>query len=155
VAGRHESDSAMSRTNNEIGELPFDVSQLFLSDDMAKLVAENAKKAVSEKVRRKRPTTRFFRMTPGFCRKLCEEKAPWTVWALVYALCDAWYVNGWHEKRPNPFPLNKVDIRKWGLTRSQKSRALKFLVQVRLIRLDQSNPKSPMVTIAWEPLYAS
>ena len=72
---------------------------------------------------------------------------------MVCALQEAWFTTGIYSQHPNPFPLSAVDAQKWGLNRWQKTRALQFLTQTRLIHLDRSDPLQPTVTLAWVDRY--
>ena len=95
----------------------------------------------------------FLKLSIPLWRKLVDDKAGRNVWAMVGALYEAWFTTGLHLQHPNPFPLARVDVKRWGLDRRQKHFALKFLAQIRLVDIDRSNPENPMVTLAWAPLY--
>jgi hypothetical protein len=72
---------------------------------------------------------------------------------MVCALSETWFDTGRHRQHLNPFPLDLCDAEKCRLTRMQKSRALKFLILVRLIAVNRRDPKAPLVTLAWVPRY--
>jgi hypothetical protein len=73
---------------------------------------------------------------------------------MVCALTEAWFTSGLHGQHPNPFSLEKADTQKWGLTKFQKYRALKFLAEISLVEMDRSDPKNPTVAIIWAPRQA-
>src|SRR5215469_1826205 len=93
----------------------------------------------------------FLKISIGLAHKLHDEDAKGDTWAMVMALTEAWYTTGFYSQHLNPFPLSVVDFKRWGFTRKQKSRALQFLTQIRLIWIDRQDPDNPEVTIAWEP----
>ena len=141
----------MSKIQKDDGRFPSGLlTQLFVQPEAAKAI-KSAKEKGANGGKKRRRADRFFRMTPAFCLKLCEEKVPWTVWAMVCALYEAWYASGWYDQHPNPFPLGMVDVSKWGLHRRQKSRAMQVLIRAHLVKVDQTDPKHPLVTLAWEP----
>ena len=102
----------------------------------------------------KKSNTQFVQFEMGFCHKLIDEKIEWAALAIVFALTDTWFNTGRDRRHLNPFPLKLCDVGKWGLTRWQKYRALKFLIRVRLIAVDRRDSKNPMVILAWVPRYS-
>ena len=103
----------------------------------------------------KESRTEFLKLSIGFCHKLADEKIAGPALTLVFALMETWFNTGRHNRHLNPFPLELCDTGRWGLTRMQKSRALKSLVRVKLITVDRNDPKEPWVTLAWEDRYPS
>jgi len=103
----------------------------------------------------KKSNAEFIQISMGLCHKLADEKASWVARALVDALTETWFNTGRHNRHLNPFPLELCDTRKWGLSRMQKSRALKFLAKAKLIAVDRRDPKEPWVTLAWADRYPS
>jgi hypothetical protein len=101
----------------------------------------------------KESNAEFIQHSLALCHKLAHEKASGTARTLVDALTETWFNTGRHNRHLNPFPLELCDAGKWGLTRMQKSRALRFLVRVKLIAVDRRNPKEPFVTLAWVDRY--
>jgi hypothetical protein len=93
---------------------------------------------------------RFIRIPLKACRKLAEEDS---VFAMFCALYEAWFTTGRKDEHPNPFPLSHSDTGKWGLTRMQKSRALKSLIRTGLITVSQRNPKKLLIRLTWEPRF--
>ena len=84
-------------------------------------------------------------------RKLAHTNARRIAWAMFYALSEAWFTTGICTRHLNPFPLSVVDTKRWGLNRSQKFLALRFLVKNQFIEIDRSDPKTPLVTLLWVP----
>jgi hypothetical protein len=84
---------------------------------------------------------------------LADEKASGTARTLVDALTETWFNTGRHNRHLNPFPLQLCDTGKWGLTRMQKSRGLKFLAKVKLIAVKRRDLEEPWVTLAWVDRY--
>ena len=95
----------------------------------------------------------FIKHSLGLCHKLADEKASGTARTLVDALTETWFNTGRHNRHLNPFPLQLCDTGKWGLTRMQKSRALKFLARVKLIAVKRRDLEEPWVTLAWVDRY--
>ena len=100
---------------------------------------------------RKRPEVEFLKLDLVLLHKLRRVNAPCIASAMVYALSEAWFRTGICSKHLNPFPLLAVDTKKWELDRSQKMRALHFLVRNRFINVDRSDPSNPFVTLLWVP----
>jgi hypothetical protein len=96
----------------------------------------------------------FLKFDVPFLHKLIDDKASRAVWAMVFALQEAWFTTGIYSQHPNPFPLAKTNPARWRLNKQQKYQALKFLTKVRLIDVDRSDPKNPLVTLAWVPHYS-
>jgi hypothetical protein len=94
----------------------------------------------------------FYKIAPRLALDLARVKAPWSVWAMMCILFEAWYNTGYRSNHLNPFPLSKCDFKKWGLSRVQKHRALELLTDLGWISIDQSNPKEPLVTLLQPPL---
>jgi hypothetical protein len=101
----------------------------------------------------KKSNAEFIQISLGLCHKLTDEKASGPVRTMVDALTETWFNTGRHNRHLNPFPLELCDTGKWGLTRMQKSRALKFLARVKLIAVDRRDPEKPRVTLAWVDRY--
>jgi hypothetical protein len=96
----------------------------------------------------------FLKFDVPFLHKLIDDKAGRAVWAMVCALQEAWFTTGIYSRHPNPFPLSVVDMERWGFKhRTKKRRALEFLIRTRLINLDRRDPRKPLVTLAWVPIY--
>ena len=87
--------------------------------------------------------------------KLRAARANSAVYAMVCALSETWFTTGFHRQHPNPLPLSRVNSANWQLTRKQKSRALRFLTQINLIAVDRRDPRNPLLTLNWAPLYPS
>jgi hypothetical protein len=101
----------------------------------------------------KKSNTEFIQHSLSLCHKLADEKANGPARILVDALTETWFNTGRHNRHLNPFPLESCDTAKWGLTRLQKFRALKFLAGVKLVAVDRRNPEGPWVTLAWVDRY--
>lgn len=101
----------------------------------------------------KKSRTKFVRYSLRFCQVLADEKASGTVRTLIDALTETWFKMGLYDQKLNPFPLNQCDTAEWGLTPMQKCRALKFLIRKRLIELDRSDPRRPLVKLTWQRPY--
>lgn len=124
----------------------YDPEELALSQEQ--LVELMARKRDSRQPSRSRKAG-FLQFSTVFLLRLRLEKAPCIVWAMVWALSEAWFTAGLHGQHPNPFPLARVDTQKWRLDRWQKRRALQFLVKRRLVELDRTDPQNPKVSLAW------
>ena len=96
----------------------------------------------------------FLKVDVALWHRLVEDKSGWKAWAMVGALYEAWFTTGIYSQHPNPFPLARTDSTRWGLNKQQKYQALKFLIRIRLIDVDRSDPKNPLVTLAWVPRYS-
>ena len=101
----------------------------------------------------KKSNAKFIQHSLGLYHKLADEKASGTARTLVDALTETWFNTGRHNRHLNPFPLELCDTGKWGLTRMQKSRALKFLARVKLIAVNRRDLEEPWVTLAWVDRY--
>jgi hypothetical protein len=101
----------------------------------------------------KLPALNFYKIPAQLDLDLAKTQANWPVWAMVRALYEAWFRTGSHPNHPNPFPLTACDTKKWGLSRLQKHRALEFLIKTSWIIVDRCDPKNPLVTLIWLPLY--
>jgi hypothetical protein len=117
------------------------------------------KAAEAAKLDKRNPQSRKSRPIPflkfrlPLWHKLVEQNAGRSVWAMVGALCEAWFKGGRPSKHPNPFPLSSVDTEKWGMVGYQRCRALQFLIQTHLVVVNRSDPQNPLITLTWEPLY--
>jgi hypothetical protein len=118
--------------------------------EAARIAKDDKEKPRSPK---KVPKVDFLQHSIPLLLKLRNENASCIIWAMVCALSEAWFTRGRHGHHPNPFPLAAMDSTKWKLTRGQKSRALQFLARIGLIKVDRSDSKRPLVTIAWESPY--
>ena len=101
----------------------------------------------------KKSNVEFLQYDLAFCHKLADERAYGAVRVLVDALTETWFNTGRHRRHLNPFPLNLCDTEKWGLTRFQKFRALKFLARVKLIAVDRRDPQEPWIILTWVDRY--
>ena len=126
---------------------PFAISEEQLKES-------SARQSNKKPGREKKFNAEFILISLAMCHKLADEKASGSVRTMVDALSETWFNTGRHKQHLNPFPLELCDGEKWGLTRMQKSRALKFLTRIRLIAVDRSDPKNPLVTLAWVPRYS-
>jgi hypothetical protein len=66
---------------------------------------------------------------------------------MARVISEAWYRNGHHQSHANSFPLALCYTEKWGLSRSQKHRSLRFLIKLGWILVDRSDPKNPTITM--------
>jgi len=127
----------------------FDMDQIRLSEEqVAEYMAQRRNGSKSPK-KRKPPEARFLQFSIPLLLTLGNAEAPCFVWAMVWALSEAWFTSGIGKKHLNPFPLSIVDIKKWRLHRRQKSRALQFLAKRQLIKIDRTEPGNPKVKLAW------
>jgi hypothetical protein len=79
---------------------------------------------------------------------LIEHRANWTVLATVVALHELWFT---HPNHNNPVHFTTYNLRRFGLSRQQKWRALRFLESIGQISIQRMGPgKNPMVTLNWE-----
>jgi hypothetical protein len=128
-------------------------SEFFVRPKSTGSAGDGSKPGAQGQKQRKSRYLTFYNIPAQLDLDLAKTKAPWPTWAMVRALYEAWFRTGFHPKHPNPFPLAACDTEKWGLSRMQKSRALEFLVKTGWILVDRSDPKNPLVTLIWLPLY--
>jgi hypothetical protein len=102
---------------------------------------------------RKSPKVDFLQHSIPLLLALRKANPPGIVYAMVWALSEAWFTTGLDGQHLNPFPLARIDFKKWKIDRSQKTRALRFLVRIRLIEIDRSDPENVLVAIFWASRY--
>ena len=93
----------------------------------------------------------FYVVYPGAAKAFANREATRADCAAILAIYEAWFRGGVGSQHPNPFPLAKVDFRKWNLSKYQKSHALKFWAQAKQIFVDRSHPNHPTVEVFWAP----
>jgi hypothetical protein len=130
-----------------------DPQELFLSEEQLREFAARRRDGDRKPERKKKSRAQFIQVPLAICHKLVDEKANRFIWAMVCALSETWFTTGRHNQHLNPFPLDRCAAEKWGLTRLQKFRALKFLTRIRLIAVNRRNPKTSLVTLTWVPRY--
>ena len=116
------------------------------------ILQKNGQKPPTQKPR-KEPEIDFLAVNLALWHKLVDNNAGRSEWAMVGALCEAWFRAGVPRKHLNPFPLSAANTEKWSLTRKQRSRALQFLNQAHLISIDRTDPKNPRITLNWVDLF--
>jgi hypothetical protein len=115
-------------------------------------IQKNGQKPPAKKPEsRKGPEIEFLKLDLIPLRKLAHTNARGIAWAMFCALSEAWFTTGIGTRHLNPFPLSAVETKKWGLNRSQKFLALRFLTKNRFIEIDRSDPKTPLATLLWVP----
>jgi hypothetical protein len=134
---------------------PFDPANLVLGEDYLLARGASAKNQRPAKSPIAKASLKFYKFPAQLDRDLVAVKANWTVWAMVRALYETWFTLRTYPNHPNPFPLAACDTKKWGLSRWQRSRALRVLTKTGWILLDQRNPKKPLVALAWQPFHKS
>jgi hypothetical protein len=101
---------------------------------------------MSRKGKRTASALQFFKVPAQLDLDLAKAKADWATWAMVRAISEAWFRNGHHQNHTNSFPLALCDTGKWGINnRTQRGRALKFLIKVGWIQVDRKNPQKPWI----------
>ena len=71
--------------------------------------------------------------------------------AVLLALHRLWFKN--HMRVPhNPVKLTAESMRKYGVSRWQKYRALEKLEKACVIRVEDRTGKNPMITLLWRPI---
>jgi hypothetical protein len=79
---------------------------------------------------------------------MVEHRAHWTVLAAVLALHELWFT---HPNHNNPVPFTTCNLRRFGLSRDQKWRALRFLEKIGQVSIKRmGSGKNPFVTLNWE-----
>ena len=121
----------------------FDAANLRLPEDF---LAGNGKR----KVRRYHNRPRYDRcvLPLTLLDAMVDHRANWTVLAVVVALHELWFTNPNHN---NPVRFTTYNLRRFGLSRYQKYRALDFLEKIGQVSVKQmGSGKNPMVTLKWE-----
>jgi hypothetical protein len=121
----------------------FDPANLRLPEDF---LAENGKR----KVRRYHNRSRYDRcvLPLTLLDAMVDHHAHWTVLAAVVALHELWFTNPNHN---NPVRFTTYNLRRFGLSRHQKWRALWFLEKIGQVSVKRMGTgKNPMVTLKWE-----
>jgi hypothetical protein len=126
---------------------PFDPANLRLPEDF--LAGDENKKSKRTKVRRYHNRPRYnccvFPLT--LLDAMIEHRARWTVLAVVVALHELWFT---HPNHNNPVHFTTYNLRRFGLSRHQKYRALDFLETIGQVAVERRSGKNPMVTLQWE-----
>jgi len=66
---------------------------------------------------------------------------------VVVALHELWFT---HPNHNNPVHFTTYNLRRFGLSRHQKYRALDFLETIGQVAVERRSGKNPMVTLQWE-----
>ena len=128
---------------------PFDPANLPFPKD---LLAASGEKQPKTKVHRYGNRPRYDRcvLPLKLLDAMIEHHANWTVLAMVVALHELWFTHPHHN---NPVHFTTYNLRRFGLSRDQKWRALCFLEKIGQISITRMGAgKNPMVTLNWEPL---
>jgi hypothetical protein len=81
---------------------------------------------------------------------MIDHRANWIAFAVVVALHELWFT---HPNHNNPVHFTTYNLRRFGLSRQQKWRALVFLERIGQVSIKRiGRGKNPMVTLNWEPL---
>jgi hypothetical protein len=73
----------------------------------------------------------------------------WNILVVLMALYELWFTDFDHR---NPVTLTSYNLHRFGLRRKQKYRALEILEEAKLISVDQTHGKNPVVAMTWLPL---
>jgi hypothetical protein len=76
------------------------------------------------------------------------------VLAVLMALFELWYTSGrWDRRYRNPVKLTSAYLKRFGVSRGQKLRALKLFEKAGIISVQyRGRGQNPWVTLKWEPL---
>ena len=130
---------------------PFDPDNLRLPEEMRRQ-AQSADQRKTTGVSRygKRPRFKFCQFPVAVLDALIGQRANWTAWAVLVALHELWFT---HPNHHNPVHFTSYNLRRFGISRWQKWRALTVLeksVQITVERMGEG--KNPLVTLNWLPL---
>jgi hypothetical protein len=129
---------------------PFDPANLRLPEDFLAGRPNGNKQSKRTEVRRygKRPRYDCCVLPLKLLHAMIEHHANWTVLATVVALHELWFT---HPNHNNPVHFTTYNLRRFGLSRYQKYRALDFLEKIGQVSVKQmGSGKNPMVTLNWE-----
>jgi len=93
---------------------------------------------------------KFYQLPQPIFDNLVLQKASASVFGTLAALYEAWFRSGVAADHLNPLPLAKCDFESRRITRLQRHRALKRLIQTGWIFMDRSDAKNPLVTLTWK-----
>jgi hypothetical protein len=137
-------------------EIPEDLSELQMPIEwMARPNGSRNGKKPATAVRRykKHGRIRYYALDANvFDRAFATPEAKhnaWCVLAILVALYELWYLD---IARRNPVKLTSENLRRFGLTRKQKYQGLKILEGAKLILVDRTPRRNPMVTLMWKPV---
>jgi len=126
----------------------FDPANLRLPEDF--LAGNGKKKSKQTKVHRYHNRPRYNRcvLPLTLLDAMVDHRAHWTVLAVVLALHELWFTSPNHN---NPVHFTTYNLRRFGLSRHQKWRALWFLENVGQVSVKRMGTgKNPLVTLNWE-----
>jgi hypothetical protein len=118
-----------------------------LSPEEVAVFQQNAVRPVSRYG--KQPKIQFMKIPIPLSESLEQLKADWTVYAIFRILYMEWYSDPNHY---NPVPLTSCALRRVGISRWQKYRALSILEKTGLISVFREKSKNPQVLLNWLPL---
>jgi hypothetical protein len=135
---------------------PFDPANLTLPEDFfdarqsGDRIGDREAKATEVRRYGKRPGFQFCQFPVSVLDALIAQRANWTAFAVLAALYELWFTNPNHH---NPVELTSYNLRRFGLSRQQKWRALWVLEKSKQITVERmGNGKNPLVTLNWLPL---
>jgi hypothetical protein len=85
---------------------------------------------------------------------LARAGANGATWAMSRAISEAWYRNGYRHNHPDSFPLKTCDFEKWGISKLQKHRSLRFLIKLGWIEVDRKDPTNPIIIMTRPAAFA-
>jgi hypothetical protein len=152
--------NADKKTQNDAFD-PFDPINWRMSDEQLRDWQNNRwnGKAISSpgKVERygKHPKFTFYQLPVAVLDALIEQHAGWRELAVLCALYEIWFV---HPNHHNPVQLSSYTLRRFGISRWQKWKALQVLEKTKQIRVERMGKgKNPKVTLNWlrvvEPIH--
>jgi hypothetical protein len=130
---------------------PFDPANLQMSADFR--AGRNGDKSQPVRRYKKQNWVKWYRLDATVLDRAFSttgaRRNAWCILAVLMALYELWFTDFDHR---NPVALTSYNLRRFGLRRKQKYRALQILEEAKLISVDQTNGKNPVVTMTWLPL---
>jgi hypothetical protein len=123
--------------------------------DLASVLAHGTTQAGKTKERKPKGVKplKFYLLPQPIFDNLVLQNTSGSVFGTLAALYEAWFRSGIADDHLNPFPLAQCDFESRRITRLQKHRALKRLVETGWISVDRSDAKKPLVTLTWKRLF--
>jgi hypothetical protein len=126
-----------------------------MSDDFIKSLLIPPEELIHKDGRQKKAGDRskgngfeFFQFPVGVMTRIGKASNGAGVLGVLLALYELWFT----RLNYNPVRLTSRSLRKYGVSRYQKRRALRALEKSGQILIDRSHGKNPLVTLKWLPL---
>lgn len=142
---------------------PTDLSDLQISDENLKryltgnttlsetqVSTENGNKVSPVRRYKKQGKVKWYRLEASVLDQAFAtadaRRNAWSILAILMALFELWYTDSNHR---NPVALTSYNLQRFGLTRWQKYRALQILEGAKVIIVDRTAGKNPLITLTW------